>query len=502
MDNQPDFVPKPEQPAESGFLPPNPQPEAFSYTPPTSSAPPESAYPPPAFETPPSPIEEPVAPPSGFNFLLKNKKLLIILPLFLIGFLAAFSFFKKLGSFTKSVSKGPVVYWGLWEEEATLKPIIDEFQKTHPKIKISYIKQSPTQYRERLQNALSRGKGPDIFRFHNTWLPMLKNDLAPVPGTVFDNNSFEKTFYSTSQKDLKIGTSYYGIPLYIDTLALYINEDSFDKIGLSPPTTWEDLRKDASLLTEKEEDGRIKVAGVAIGTAGNVDHWSDILGLMMLQNGIDFKKVDKTITPDGKNRGENTLSYYTQYVLLDHVWDETLPSSTSMFAAGKLAMYFAPSWRIFEIKAYNPNLKFKIVPVPQLPGVNVNWATYWVEGVAKKSVNQAAAWEFLKFLITKETLVKLYNESSKVRLFGEPYGRSDMADLLAADPLVFPFLQQVKTAKSWYLCSSTFDNGANDRMIKYFEDAVNSVLKGGAITEALTTAALGVNQLSSLYQLP
>lgn len=449
----------------------------------------------------PPPASYPVS--ASSSFLSGNKKLLIIIPLLLIGIAAAFLFFKKLTSVKNIITSEKIVYWGLWEEESVMTAIINDYQKTHPKSKITYIKQSPIQYRERLQNALARGEGPDIFRMHNTWVPMLKNDLAPIPSTVFNNNTYEKTFYPVSLKDFKIGTSYYGIPLYMDTLALYINEDLFEKAGLSPPTTWEDLRKDASLLTEREEDGRIKVAGVALGTTGNVDHWSDILGLMMIQNGVDFKKVDQTIDPKGQNRGENTLSYYTQYSLMDKVWDETLPASTSLFAAGKLAMYFAPSWRVFEIKAANPDLKFKIMPVPQLAGNNANWATYWAEGVAKKSTNQAAAWEFLKYLSSKETLVKFYNEASKARLFGELYGRQDMADLLKDDPLVSTFVDQAKTSRSWYLCSRTFDgdDGLDSRMIKYFEDGINAVLKGASISEALKTITQGVNQLSTLYQL-
>ena len=163
-------------------------------------------------------------------------------------------------------------------------------------------------------------------------------------------------------------------------------------------------------------------------------------------------------------------------------------------------MYFAPSWRVFNIKEINPDLKFEIVPVPQLPGNKISWASYWVEGVSKKSEHQEEAWEFLKFLSKKETMQKLYSEESKVRLFGEIPPRVDMASLYQSDPHVAPFLEQAPYARSWYLASRTWDNGINEKMIKYFEDAVNAVLEGKTAKEALQTCAQGVSQVLSRYQ--
>src|SRR3989344_8224493 len=71
-----------------------------------------------------------------------------------------------------------LTYWGLWEPTSVMQPLIDEYQTTNPNVKITYIFQSPREYRERLQNALSQAKGPDIFRIHNSWIPMFKSQLA------------------------------------------------------------------------------------------------------------------------------------------------------------------------------------------------------------------------------------------------------------------------------------------------------------------------------------
>lgn len=449
----------------------------------------------------PSPEETPPPPEPGEVFRAEErspfdvvKKILPLLLLILVVVGVAFAIFRFVLPKIRKPAEITLTYWGLWEPESIMREVIADWEKDHPNIKISYSQQSPKEYRERLQSALARGEGPDIFRFHNTWLPMLKNELEPVPAQVMDAATFERTFYPVAVSSLRSGANFLGVPLEIDTLALFYNQDIFTAAGATPPRTWDELRQLASALTLRDENGRIQRAGVALGTTGNIWHWSDILGLMMLQNGADLTN------PTG-SLAEDALTFYTIFSKTDRVWDETLPVSMLAFATGKTAMFFGFSWDVFEIKNINPELNFKIVPVPQLPGTEITWASFWVEGVAKKSEEKEAAWEFLKFLSSNETMQKLYQAESRIRLFGEPYSRVEMASLLQAEPNVTPFISQASKAQTWYLCSRTFDNGINDRMIKYFEDAVNAVNAGETPERALSTAASGVGQVLSQYGL-
>ncbi|TSC53189.1 MAG: Uncharacterized protein LiPW16_464 [Microgenomates group bacterium LiPW_16] len=429
----------------------------------------------------------PPSPPEGGRF----KKIILasfgLVALLVLGF--------SIVKFLPKLKLVPVTltYWGLWEQEAIMAPVIADFEKTHPKIKISYSRQSPKQYRERLASSLARGEGPDIFRFHNTWLPMFSRELAPVPSKVVSELQFKQNFYPVVEQDLKSGGQYFGIPLEIDGLGLFVNEEIFRAAGATYPKTWEDLRTTALKLTVKDQNGKIRTAGVALGETANIEHWSDILGLMMLQNGVDLSN------PTGK-LAEDALVYFTLFAKPpEATWDETLDNSILAFARGQVAMIFAPSWQAFEIKNINPTLSFKILPVPQLPGSNISWASYWVEGVWAKSKNQEQAWEFLKYLGSKEVMTKLFAEEAKTRLFGEPYSRIDLGQTLVNDPYIGAFISQAPNARSFYLCSRTHDNGINDKIIKYFEDAVNSLDKGVSPTAALETAAKGVSQVLATY---
>jgi hypothetical protein len=93
-------------------------------------------------------------------------------------------------------------YWGLWENDATMQSVITQFETAHPKVKIVYTKQSPRQYRERLQSAIERGDGPDIYRFHNTWVPMLRSQLAPATSDIMTTSEFASAFYPVASADL------------------------------------------------------------------------------------------------------------------------------------------------------------------------------------------------------------------------------------------------------------------------------------------------------------
>ena len=434
-------------------------------------------------------------PKTGFPFKI------ILIILLVIGILVGLFFAAKyfLGNKFPTGSSPDITWWGLWEDETAISTIISEYEAKNPSVKIKYVRQSKEDYRERLTNSLAKGTGPDIFRFHNTWTPMFKNDLDKMPSTIYTFSDFAKDYYPVAVSDLTVGSSLVGIPLEYDGLSLYINEEIFEKNGKSVPKDWNELRRVARELTYKDEMSNITQSGVALGRTENVDHWPEILGLMMLQNGVDLTN------PTGK-LAEDAIQFYTLFSTVDGVWDSTLPSSTVAFASGKVAMYFAPSWRSFEIRLQNPNLRFKTVPVPQLPKTTANetdvtYASYWAEGVWAKSKNKQAAWDFLKYLSSKENLESFYNEASKTRMFGEPYPRVDMGPLLSEHPIIGSTVNQAKTGQTWFLQSKTWDGptGINSQINKYFEDAINSVISGTDAGKALTTVSDGVFQVLSQY---
>jgi len=424
----------------------------------------------------------------------KKKWGLIIISLLILIFLGVAYYFWHAQKPVSPKDITKITYWGLWEPKSVINGLIAEFEKSHPTIKVDYQQQSITDYRQRLQSALASGQGPDIFRFHNTWLPMLKSDLASVPLTTIEETGLADDYYPTVKESLFSAGNYYGLPLMIDTLALYYNKEIFDQAGLRPPTTWDEFRQTASLLTIRDENGHVQQAGAAMGNASNVDHWSDILALMILQN-------EGRLQGPYDNAAAKALEFFMVFSKEDQVWNNTLPASTRAFAGGKLAMYFAPSWRIINLRELNPDLDFSITTMPQLPGAQPKaWASYWAEGVSNRSPHQEETWQFLTFLSRKESLEQLYKAGSQVHYVGELYPRKSMAPLLNSDPLLSPFIKQASYAVSWYLCSNTGDNGINDNIRQYFGDAINRSLTGHS-AELEKTVQSGVSSVLSKYRI-
>jgi len=386
-----------------------------------------------------------------------------------------------------------LTYWGLWEPSSTITETFTEFENQNPGVTVNYVQQSHLDYRDRLQAAIDRDDGPDLFRYHNSWIPMIKDELDTLPSSIMNTEEYNQTFYSVAQNDLNSESSYYGIPLMIEGLGLYYNKDIFQNAGKNPPTTWEEVSSLASELTVVDENDTIQRSGIALGTTTNVDHWPDIIGLMLLQNGAD--PADPTT-----ETALDAVAFYQLFSTGDNkIWDNSLPNSTYAFAIEKVTMILAPSWRAHEISEINPNLNFAIAPVPQLPNSKVSWASYWVEGVSAQSDDKELAWQLLKFLSDKETLRTFYTAASTERLFGEPFSRVDLADQLSGDPYTAAFVTDAPYAQSWWLSDRTFDNGLNDQIIKYYEDALNAILAGTAPDRALQIAKQGVTQVFSRY---
>jgi multiple sugar transport system substrate-binding protein len=397
-----------------------------------------------------------------------------------------------------------LTYWGLWEPDSVMRPILDEFEAAHPKIKVQYVKQSPQEYRERLQSSLSQGKGPDIFRIHNTWVPMFSQFLSPVPSSVYSTSDYDKFFYPTTRKDLISGSNYVAVPLMIDGLGMYVNNDLFKQAGISIPKNWDDLRTAALVMSKcRSESGAclnnslVEVSGIAMGSTENVDHWQDIIAVLMLQNNVNLNKPDSP----SPTAAEDVISYFNSFNKTYHIWNPNLPSSTTQFINGKLAIYFAPSWRVFEIMQANPNLNFEIYPIPQVPidpvrnEKPITWASYWAEAVNSKTKNSAQSWELLKYLSSPEVLTKLYEKAvSSPRQFGEPYSRTDMAGLIQDSKYVGPYITQAPSAVSWYIASQTYDGqtGINSKLSTAFASALSK----GTSVQALSQE---INKILSQY---
>lgn len=391
----------------------------------------------------------------------------------------------KEGSGGKTVGVPTTInMWGLWDTPEIMEVLINEYQAQNTMVTVSYDDRSivkPDQYKETVIGRLKEGGAPDVILVHNTWLPYIKDYLEPMPGSMMGAQDYSQKFYPVVTESAVIDGKIYAAPSYYDGLVLVYNKDHFDEIDqTTPPTAWEEFRRIALALTVKGEDGKFVRAGAAIGSADNIDFFSDILGLMFAQAGVSI--------PDqlDSKSAQDALSFYTLFLKSDGVWSNTLPEASRAFVNGEVSMIFVPTWNLLDIVKANPNMNIGVAPVPQAVSDNpVAWGSFWMYAVPKSSSNAGVAWDFINFITQENQQTSLFTEAVKYRPFGAPSGLVSAANQSASTPsyqYIKPALDTAPIAKSSYFTARS----GNKAEVDALKAAVKAVLSGDSSQEALT----------------
>jgi multiple sugar transport system substrate-binding protein len=395
-----------------------------------------------------------------------------------------------------------ITYWGLWEDESVLNDAITAYQKENKHVTITYKKVSPNQYLQRLLTQTKEGRGPDIFRFHNSWVPVLGDVLAGLPPNIMKLDEFEKAFYPIHKKDLFVDKYIRGMPLYLDGIVLAYNVESLKGLGLSSaPKEIDPFIEAAKNLTVYDNGGAIQTAGFAAGTVGNVDYYSDIFGWALALDGI---KNIKDITASSS---KTSLEFYRKFAEPEiNTWSETMPKATTAFTQERVAMVMLPTWELLQIKKTNPKLDIKTAPVPVISSSNkpTSIATYWIEGVnsGSKPEVQLESWKFLKYLSSTKVEEQIYIAQSKVRAFGMLPSRKELSKNAASNPYLSGLIEQADDLITIPFNAKTQDVGfLNTRLNVYVENAINEAKNGTAYQDATAKLEKGIQEVYSSLKL-
>ena len=431
---------------------------------------------------------------------------------------------KKEQQVVKKNVSANLVFYSLFDGEDVYQPLIQQYTAKHPSVTIKYRKfTDPVEYMNLIINELAEGRGPDIFSAPNYWFLRNVKKLSPLPAQTLSPQQFEQTFVSVANDDLVLKdpadsqSKVFGIPLSVDTLALYYNKNAFDdKIPAQgkPAATWEGLKDDVFKLTKTDNSfERFEVAGIAMGRSDNIARAVDILYLLMLQYKANFYNENysktefanqQTATSAGFliNPAVEALKLYTSFALpsnKNYSWNQYLASADSpvkeveSFARGKVAMIFGYSYLYEQIKSTMKDLKDKgvqtldsaavrISTVPQVndPAVStdkrVAYANYYAQTVARTSEHPAEAWDFLMFMSSKDNLA-FYNSKTH-----RSTSRRDMIEDQKKDPIYGVFAEQIGYAES----IPTYDF---DRYKDLFVQAITSVLATTTPENAIRSVA-------------
>lgn len=416
-----------------------------------------------------------------YNIKLKSATLFLILI-----FLTTTAFGCKNSVSTEEASKiQPITlnYWRVWDGSDAFGDIIAAYNASHPNITIKYKKLRYEEYERELVDAFAEGRGPDIFSINAGWAKRYKNKISPLPaeitmaysvvkGTIKKEETVElvtsptvtlgelrDNFVPVVYNNAVIDDQIYGLPLSVDTLALFYNRDLLNNAGITEiPKYWNDsFLQNVKQLTKKNEQGDIVQAGTALGTGENIERYSDILSLLMMQNGAEMIDLQGRVSfhrkPTGSTSdyapGMEALLFYTDFanpVKDIYTWNSDMPNSLQSFIDGSTAFFFGYSYHIADIKARAPRLNFGVSDMLQIEDskVNTNFANFWLETVSAQSAYKDEAWDFVQFAANAENVTSYLTKAKKPTalkaLINDQLGQEDFK----------VFAGQLLTAKTWY----------------------------------------------------
>jgi len=414
----------------------------------------------------------------------------IILVAFVVIFLIIFA-----GAFFRKVRPAPVTleFWGIGDEPAVFTPLIQEFKKTYPHIKINYTLKDEKTYYDELLRALADNRAPDILMLQDNWLPYYKDKIYPLDlnkDKYFNLLDLEQNYSPISLSGIIEDNHLLGLPLYTDVLALYYNKDVFNYYNIVlPPKTWEEVLNLISTLRRVNPQGQITRAAIALGSASNIEWETDILSALMMQYGSEIVDIvgkkaifNFSVDKDGRRivPGEEALKFYTQFndpYSRYYTWNDNFNNSAIAFSRGETVMIIGYNQAKKIIKEYGPNLNYGIASLPQFADSSsrINYGYTMALAVLQTSKNPEESWNFLKFLSQKSIADHYFNQTKN------PPTRLDLIQKHLNDLDSGIFIRQILTSRHWH----QYDFQEIKTIFREMISAV--ILKGETSTKAINT---------------
>lgn len=301
----------------------------------------------------------------------------------------------------------------VWDRNPLMGEIVKRFNakmaKEGKNIRARFTLIPYAEQAERFMTALAAGTAPDVEGI----------DLVLVPyfASIGAFEDITDKYQALPYKDklakamLRLGIwngKVYALPFANDNSALIYNVDLFKKAGITkPPETWEELLEDAIKLTNKTE-GRYGIVFAGADPGMTMFTWLPFV----------WGAGGKLISDDGKRC---MLCEGTAALRALKLWVELAkkaappgcatykyPDYYNAFITGKAAMIIGGNWHLITIPHDAPTLNFSVAPIPRpANGTHSSFVGGDLIGITKQSKHKEEAWEFIKFVHSKEAQVEV-----------------------------------------------------------------------------------------------
>ncbi|MGX8011660.1 ABC transporter substrate-binding protein [Mesorhizobium sp. ORM8.1] len=339
-----------------------------------------------------------------------------------------------------------VTVWS-WFVQSTMEKSIAAFEKAHPdvKVKYTYYNYSP-EYITALKAAAASGSLPDVIGLQpGSLTQQYRENLEAVNERAAKQwgDKWADKVFPVNRKQMLMGNpkgdeNFYIIPQESQVLCIWYNRKIFEKLNLSPPKTYADLKAAAKALTD---------GGYIPMFQGAADGWQNENVFLMLANQFSAGIVDKAQAGETPWTAPELVAAMKAWKGLfdDGIFQQgalgahAYPTGAQLFAQGKVGMMALGSWWMQESK-FPPPLSefvqnmdgfdfFYLPPVkdgnpasPPVGGIDIGY------GLTKNGGKNPEAWSFLAELTNGVGLQEALNDLNDLPAFDGNSPKGDITD--------------------------------------------------------------------------
>ena len=279
--------------------------------------------------------------------------------------------------------------WGSKSEIDILKPILSDFEKENPEIKIDFM-HIPQNYFQKIHLLFASNTAPDVIFINNLYLPIYANANLLEELTVNQND-----FYPQALEALSWNGKLYAIPRDVSNLVVFYNKDLFDRKNITyPASEWnfDDFLKTAQKLTDKN----------TFGVSFEEDPLFYLPYLMSNGGGILPSEIEKKGSQYGLNFYADLRKKYHVAPLKSESASATM---AQMFLQQKLGMYISGRWMVPKLRN-EADFDWDVTQFPK--GTNGSIVQLDASGwaIAKSSKHKEEAQKLVNYLASSQNSEK------------------------------------------------------------------------------------------------
>jgi multiple sugar transport system substrate-binding protein len=275
---------------------------------------------------------------------------------------------------------------------------------------------------------------PDVLMLDNPDLQQIAatGALAPLADFNISTDNFADGVLNAGTYKGKV----YGLAPTVNTIAMFYNKDILAKAGVTPPTTWDELKTAAAKLTSGDQ------YGLAFNANPTYEGTWQFLPVMW-SNGGDEKKIDTAET-------EQALQLWTDLVKSGSVSSSALNWTQAdvkdQFLAGKAAMMVNGPWQIPALDK-QPTLQYGVVKIPVREAGQTSVAPLggevWTVPQTGNKARQVKAAEVVACLNSDE------NQLAMAKVRNTIPSKTTLTETFASEnPKLATFTELIKTARA------------------------------------------------------